>query len=76
MAKFYNPFKAHIIEFNGEYFVRKLTLLGWAYKSNNTDYWYHFKLDYVAHKSYRAAVATLNRTSLAKSLAKAKKIHG
>jgi hypothetical protein len=46
--KFYNPFKAHIVQYCDKYFVRKWSLLGWVYKENNLkfirldeDPWWH-----------------------------------
>lgn len=35
--KFYNPFKAHIVECNGVYYVRALRLGGWEYLCHTSD---------------------------------------
>ena len=43
--KFYNPFKWHIIEKDGLFWVRKLELHEWAYMSTNDSVW----LWYMAH---------------------------
>lgn len=39
LPKFYNPFKAHIVQAsNGKYFVRRHRLLYWEYKDNQKVY--------------------------------------
>ncbi len=50
--KFYNPFKAHIVQFfNGKYAVRRWSVLGWVYKEhttygNDNIYWWN-AMEYV-----------------------------
>jgi len=42
--KFYNPFKAHVVQFpNGMYVVRKFNIVGFGYldKQPNDDFWWH-----------------------------------
>jgi hypothetical protein len=35
--KFYNPFKAHIVQFsNGKYAIRRWSVLSWEYKEHTT----------------------------------------
>lgn len=37
LPKFYNPFKAHIVQFaNGKFAVRKLCVFAWEYKEHTT----------------------------------------
>ena len=35
--KFYNPFKWHIIEQGGRFWVRQFSILGWLHMSNGDD---------------------------------------
>lgn len=39
--KLYNPFKPHIVEFDGWYYVRKLTLIGFQYLDQYEYYWWY-----------------------------------
>ena len=47
LPKFYNPFKAHIVQFaNGEFAVRRWSVLAWEYKehitfANDDIYWWN-----------------------------------
>lgn len=47
LPKFYNPFKAHIVQFaDGKFAVRRLTSIGWEYKEHTThkdddSYWWY-----------------------------------
>lgn len=40
MARFYNPFKAHVISDKGAYYVRRFRFFGWQYRHwNEPDRW-------------------------------------
>jgi hypothetical protein len=39
--KFYNPFKPHIVEYDGWYYVRRLTLIGYTCMDRNSFYWWY-----------------------------------
>jgi hypothetical protein len=39
--KFYNPFKAHVIELaNGTFYVRQFGIFGWQYLDRRDNYWW------------------------------------
>lgn len=66
--KFYNPFKWHIVEISGKFFVRKLFLIPvtFIYASRNACFW-HYKdvaFEYCAHETEDAARNTLNRITM------------
>ena len=48
LPKFYNPFKAHVVQFaNGKFAVRRRNILAWEYKQHTTFssedvYWWNF----------------------------------
>lgn len=78
-AKFYNPFRPHIVEFdNGTFAVRKLTLIGWAYYDNqkigkDNDYWWSsFSNDtavlYYTAESLDMAITLLEMLNLRKTI--------
>ena len=39
--KFYNPFKPHIVEYDGWYYVRKLTSIGYECMDRDSFHWWH-----------------------------------
>ncbi len=41
--KLYNPFKPHIVEYDGWYYVRKLTIVGYKIQDRRDDYWWYVK---------------------------------
>ena len=62
--KFYNPFKAHIVQFENKYLVRRFNCMIWEYKEINTlrdekpNWWYLWEnaLRYCSSDSYQEAV--------------------
>ena len=66
--KFYNPFKWHIVEVAGKFFVRKLFFLPvvFFYANRNNCFW-NFKgvaFEYCAHETENEARNTLNRITM------------
>ena len=60
--KFYNPFKWHIIEQYGRFWVRKFELHGWAYMSTNDSIWsWRFATSDCAFYSIESAQEKLNK---------------
>ncbi len=39
--KLYNPFKPHIVEYDGWYYVRRLTFIGYEHMDRNELYWWY-----------------------------------
>ena len=53
--KFYNPFRWHIVEQDSVYYIRKWTMLGWAYLCGSLD----LKIEYFT--SAFVGIATLDK---------------
>lgn len=61
--KLYNPFKWHIIEQNGRFWVRKYSIAGWLYlenKPNEINIWLH-KYETLAFKTLEDASVKLHK---------------
>lgn len=56
MFKLYNPFKTHIIEDNGHFYIRRLSLFGFTYLDKDCDYRWLSKKEWNKYKSYDEAI--------------------
>lgn len=52
----FNLFKSHIIEDNGNFYIRKLTLLGFRYLDINDKYWWLEQKEWNRFDSYIDAI--------------------
>lgn len=60
--KFYNPFKAHIIELaNNTFYVRRLFVIGWQYFDRTDTYWWESKNNHNVCSALETAQEALNR---------------
>jgi hypothetical protein len=84
---FYNPFKAHVVQFGDKYLVRRRTILFWEYKETQTfcneePYWWllwEYVNQYCMCNSLAQAVALRDKVWIdpkKKPKVKMKVIHG
>lgn len=86
LPKLYNPFKAHIVQFeNAKFAVRRFRLSGWEYKEHTTFskedvYWWNW-IEHTYHwccvDTYEQAVALRDKVQIKQVPAtKVSKVHG
>ena len=67
-VKFYNPFKIHILESEGFFYVRKRKLIGWGFLDQKDNYWwYSFTSSYKRWANFKTYEDTIKRIELYKS---------
>lgn len=85
LPKFYNPFKAHIMQFaNGKFAVRRHNIMGWEYKQKNTFstedvYWWNhieFTEKWCCVDTYDEAINLRDRVHIKVNPTKVVKVHG
>ncbi len=85
LLKFYNPFKAHIVELaNGKFVVRRWNLIAWEYKENitfqNDDiHWWHmieYAEKFCTVDTFEEAIALLEKKHVKYVPTKVVKVYG